>query len=161
MTKDFADFLASLNSVDAAYVVIGGVAVTRLIPYRTTADLDVLIEPTLENARKVRAALKRWGGFEPVYPPEDFIRGDILSFGGLLRVEIHSQPPGGEWGTVWSRREASDFLGVPTFFASTEDLISMKEAAGRPHKDLPDVRRLKKLLEKKAKPGRSPEKGKD
>ncbi len=50
MTKDFADFLASLNSEGAVYVVIGGIAVLSYVPYRTTRDLDVLIEPTLESA---------------------------------------------------------------------------------------------------------------
>lgn len=46
MTKDFADFLDALNREGAAYVVIGGMAVIALVPYRTTRDLDVLIEPT-------------------------------------------------------------------------------------------------------------------
>ena len=47
MTQDFADFLGALNREGAAYVVIGGMAVLALIPYRTTRDLDVLIEPTV------------------------------------------------------------------------------------------------------------------
>jgi len=56
MTRDFADFLTALNSEGVAYVVIGGMAVLSYIPYRTTRDLDVLIEPTPENA--ARAALR-------------------------------------------------------------------------------------------------------
>ena len=59
MTRDFADFLASLNSEGVAYVVIGGMAVLAHIPYRTTRDLDVLIEPTIENARKRRGMERR------------------------------------------------------------------------------------------------------
>lgn len=50
MTQDYADFLGALNREGAAYVVIGGMAVLALIPYRTTRDLDVLIEPTPEHA---------------------------------------------------------------------------------------------------------------
>src|SRR3989304_3416744 len=50
MTQDFADFLDALNSEGAAYVVIGGMAVMYHLPYRTTRDIDVLIQPTLENA---------------------------------------------------------------------------------------------------------------
>ena len=60
MAKDFADFLESLNREGVAYVVIGGIAVLAHIPYRTTRDLDVLIEPTLENARR-HAARSRPG----------------------------------------------------------------------------------------------------
>ena len=64
MTKDFADFLESLNREGVAYVVIGGMAVLAHVPYRTTRDLDVLIEPTLENAHKARRAVAAWGAFD-------------------------------------------------------------------------------------------------
>lgn len=93
--------------------------------------------------------MRRWGGFEPDYTAEDFISGDILSFGGLLRVEVHAAVPGAVWDGVWSRRVPGDFLGVPTFFASLDDLITMKEAAGRPEKDLPDLKRLRHLRERR------------
>lgn len=147
MTQDFADFLAALNNEGVSYVVIGGIAVLFHVPYRTTRDIDVLIEPTLENAQRVHAAVKNWGGFEPEFSPEEFISGDILSFGGLLRVEIHSNVPGVTWERVWENRIPSEFRGVPTHFATVEDLIAMKEAAGRPEKDLPDLRRLRQLQE--------------
>ncbi len=149
MTKDFADFLAALNSEGASYVVIGGMAVISLIPYRTTRDIDVLIEPTLENARRVREAVRKWGGFEPEFTAEEFISGDILSFGGLLRVEVHASVPGADWEGVWKRRVRGELLGVTTHFAALEDLIAMKEAAGRREKDLPDLKRLRRLLERR------------
>ena len=145
MTRDFADFLASLNSEGAAYVVIGGMAVAFYVPYRTTRDIDVLIEPTIENAGRVRRAVAQWGGFEPEYDEPAFISGDILSFGGLLRVEVHSRVPGVRWDRVWARRVAGTFGDVPTQFASLEDLIAMKAATGRKEKDLPDLSRLRKL----------------
>ena len=149
MTRDFSDFLIALNSEGASYVVIGGMAVLALVPYRTTRDLDVLIEPTNENAVRVRNAVRNWGGFEPEYPPQDFISGDILSFGGLLRVEVHSRVPGAVWEDVWRRRVQGELFGVPTSFASIDDLIAMKEAAGRREKDRPDLRRLKSLRDQR------------
>ncbi len=145
MTKDFADFLASLNSEGVAYVVIGGMAVLSHVPYRTTRDLDVLIEPTTENAHRARRAVQRWGGFDPDFSAEEFISGDILSFGGLLRVEVHSRVPGVTWESVWDRRVAGELLGVPTQFAGIDDLIAMKLATGRPDKDVPDLERLRRL----------------
>lgn len=151
MSRDFAEFLAALNKNDVAYVVIGGMAVLSHTPYRTTRDIDVLIEPTVDNARRARNAVRDWGGFEPEYSPEEFISGDILSFGGLLRVEIHSEVPGANWETVWRNRVAGELVGVPTCFAGIDDLIAMKRAAGRKEKDLPDLRRLERL---KARRGR-------
>lgn len=149
MTKDFADFLESLNREGVAYVVIGGMAVLAHIPYRTTRDLDVLIEPTLENAEKVRRAIAAWGSFEPEFTPSDFIAGDILSFGGLLRVEIHSRVPGVEWEDVWNGRVESEFLGVRTSFAGLDELIRMKRATGNAEKDLPDLQRLEAMRKRK------------
>ena len=148
MTQDFADFLASLNSEGAAYVVVGGMAVVFYVPYRTTRDIDVLIEPTIENARRVRRALQRWGGFEPEFGEDEFIAGDILSFGGLLRVEVHSRVPGVTWEQVWEHRVVAAFGDVPTQFASLDDLIAMKEATGRKEKDRPDLTRLRTLQAK-------------
>jgi len=145
MAKDFADFLESLNREGVAYVVIGGIAVLAHIPYRTTRDLDVLIEPTLGNAEKARRAVAAWGSFDPQYAPADFVSGDILSFGGLLRVEIHSRVPGVDWEDVWKGRVESTFLGVPTSFAGVDDLIRMKRATGNVEKDLPDVQRLEAI----------------
>jgi hypothetical protein len=43
---------------------------------------------------------------------------------------------------------SEEFLGVPTHFASLEDLIAMKEAAARPAKDVPDLKRLRKLKQR-------------
>ena len=152
MTKDFADFLESLNREGVAYVVIGGIAVLSHIPYRTTRDLDILIEPTIENARKSRRAVASWGSFEPEYTPEDFIAGDILSFGGLLRVEIHSRVPGVTWEEVWEGRVDGEFLGVRTFFAGVDELIRMKQATANIEKDLPDVQRLEALRRLRERP---------
>ncbi len=145
MTRDFADFLDALNSENAAYVVIGGMAVMFYIPYRTTRDIDVLVEPTPENAVRVRRAVARWGAFEPEFTAEEFVAGDILSFGGLLRVEVHSRVPGVTWDQIWEHRVPATFQDVPTSFASLDDLIAMKASTGRKEKDLPDLRRLRKL----------------
>jgi hypothetical protein len=151
MTQDFADFLAALNNEGVSYVVIGGMAVLAHIPYRTTRDIDVLIEPTLENAARVRGAVRRWGGFEPDFSVEDFVSGDVLSFGGLLRVDVHSRVDGSSWVEVRRRAVPGEFRGVPTLFASVEDLIAMKQAAARADKDLPDLERLR-LLQRKTRP---------
>ena len=149
MTKDFADFLECLNREGVAYVVIGGIAVLAHIPYRTTRDLDVLIQPTPENGGKARRAVAAWGSFEPEFTAAEFVSGDILSFGGLQSVEIHSRVPGVEWEDVWNGRVESELLGVPTSFAGVDELIRMKRATGNAEKDLPDVQRLEALRKRK------------
>lgn len=149
MTKGFSDFLSALNRENVRYVVFYGMAVLSYLPYRTTRDIDVLIEATPENAAAARRAVQPWGGFEPEFDVDDFLSGDILSFGGLLRVEVHTQVPGANWEQVWQRKVAGELAGVATFFVSLEDLIAMKAATGRPEKDLPDLERLKLPRERK------------
>ncbi len=113
MSKGFADFLNLLNREGVRYVVTGRMALLSLIPYRTTRDLDVLIEPTLENARRVRAAVRSWSGAEPRFTEKDFISGDILSFGGLLPVDVHSKVSGVDWGRYGSGVWKANFWASP------------------------------------------------
>jgi hypothetical protein len=148
VTADFADFLAALNSEGVDYVVIGGIAVLSYIPYRTTRDLDVLIEPSQENAARARRAVARWGGFEPQFAAEEFVAGDILSFGGLLRIDVHSRVPGATWDELKAGRVEGEFVGVKTWFAGLDQLIAMKAAAGSAEKDLPDLVRLREFRER-------------
>jgi hypothetical protein len=54
-------------------VVIGGIAVLRLVPHRTTREVDVLIEPTLVDAVRVRLVA---GGKAAGRPGED--RPDLV-----------------------------------------------------------------------------------
>ncbi len=148
MIRDFADFLAALNRNGVDYVVIGGMAVLAHVPYRTTRDLDVLVRPSPDNGRRARQAVAEWGGFEPVFAAEEFVSGDILSFGGMLRVEVHSLVPGTSWEQVEAGAVAGELLGVATRFAGPRELIAMKQATLREDKDLPDLERLRLLAER-------------
>ena len=47
-----------LNDHNVRYIVIGGIAVGVHAMGRTTFDLDITIEPTLENAKRVLDALE-------------------------------------------------------------------------------------------------------
>ena len=51
---------------------------------------------------------------------------------------------GVSFAEVWANRVEDRLGNTPAAFASLEDLIRMKEAAGRP-KDLEDLRVLRKL----------------
>lgn len=53
--------LASLNAHEVVYVVIGATAFPHHGYARATLDVDILIEPTAENAARIRAALIDYG----------------------------------------------------------------------------------------------------
>ena len=54
-----SSLLDALNAAKAEYLVVGGLAVQYYCPERQTYDLDLLINPTHENAKKVKEALLR------------------------------------------------------------------------------------------------------
>ena len=54
---DLVDLCRNLNAHGVRYVVIGGFAVIRHGYIRATADIDLLVENSIANIRKLRAAL--------------------------------------------------------------------------------------------------------
>lgn len=69
-TKDFEELLASLRSHGVRAVVVGGHAVAFHARPRFTKDIDILVEPTDANAKRLLAALEEFGfglSFEEVW----------------------------------------------------------------------------------------------
>jgi hypothetical protein len=74
---DISSILKSLNAQRVQYVVIGGMALPAHGYVRFTVDIDILIKPTRENARRTIAGLARVG-----YDVTD------LSIDGMLAKKI-------------------------------------------------------------------------
>jgi hypothetical protein len=56
--KDYEEFLELLNKHNVRYCVIGAFALAFHARPRYTKDLDILIEPKTDNAKKLLIALK-------------------------------------------------------------------------------------------------------
>ena len=141
---DIERLLRSLNARSVRYVVIGATAFPVHGYARATLDVDLFIEPELGNAERVRAALAEFG-----YDVTDVTVDDLLSKKLLIRqyrlqTDIHPFVKGVTFDVVWANRVTGRIGETSTAFASLDDLIAMKEAAGRP-KDLEDLRVLKEL----------------
>ena len=61
LTTDWREFLSLLISHRVKFVVVGGHAVAVHARARTTEDLDVFVEASLANARRLRAVLVEFG----------------------------------------------------------------------------------------------------
>ncbi len=57
LLKELVKLCAALNSAKIKYVVVGGCAVVLHGYYRTTHDIDLLVEPSLENVKKLKDVL--------------------------------------------------------------------------------------------------------
>ena len=141
--------LRSLNDADVRYVVIGATAFAAHGWVRATADLDLFVDDEPANLGRLRACLERFGYDVTDASVEDFGRYKILLRQYDLPLDLHPFVTGGlPFAEVWGRRLVTDLGGVPVPFASLDDLISMKRAAGRP-KDLQDLRELERLKDAK------------
>ena len=138
--------LRSLNARRARYVIIGATAFPVHGYARATLDVDLFIQPIEENARRVREALSDFGYDVSDLTVEDLLRKKVLIQQYVLQTDLHPFVAGATFEEVWDHRIESRLGQTPTAFASLDDLIRMKQAAGRP-KDLEDLKALLKLRE--------------
>ena len=94
---------------------------------RATEDIDILIEPTLENAARVLQALEGVGyGFAAEFTPEEIVRKPVTIIGDSPRVDILTRA----WNLLWKdahpRAAVFEIEGVSIPTASIEDLIASK-----------------------------------
>lgn len=136
--------LKSLNENDVKYVVIGAMAGVAHGYVRTTQDIDIFVEPSRENIEKAIKALTRCGYDMADVSVEDAMNYKILLRGYILKTDIHPFVKGVEWKAVWENRVSFMMEGERVNFASLEDLIEMKKAAGR-SQDLEDLRHLEEI----------------
>ncbi len=152
-TPDFRlhSLLRSLTEGGVDFVVIGGVAVIMQASPRFTKDLDICYDPGHENLERLAAVLvkleaKLRGVDEdlPFVPDARTLRRtQILTLttvdGGMdLLVDPDGSP---SYSALRRRASRVEFDGVSVLVASVDDLIAMKQAAGRPQ-DLVDLESL-------------------
>ena len=69
---DFKDFLRLLNSYDVRYLLVGGYAVGYHGYPRATADMDIFVAISTDNAAKLVNVFSRFGMNDPKLSPELF-----------------------------------------------------------------------------------------
>lgn len=145
---DIEGLLKSLNAHSVRYVVIGATAFPVHGYARATLDLDLFIEPTAENAARAREAMVAFGYDMSDVAVDEMLVKKILIRQYMLETDLHPFVKGATFSEVWARRVEDRIGETRAAFAGLDDLIRMKEAAGRP-KDLEDLRVLRKLRDEK------------
>lgn len=145
---DIERLLRSLNARSVRYVVIGAAAFPIHGYARATLDVDLFVEPLRENAERTRDALAEFGYDVAGLTVEDLLSMKVLIRQYRLQTDVHPFVKGVTFEQVWANRVSGMLGETPTAFASLDDLIAMKKAAGRP-KDVEDLRVLQELKERK------------
>lgn len=151
--------LTTIVEHDVEFIVVGGYAVAAHGYVRATKDIDICPEPSGDNRGKLAEALVDLQA-EPIGVDEFFgefdLRPDLegLTAGGNWvlttkygRLDVMQYleglgSDGGGWAELRPHAVSRRFLGHDCLFCSYDDLLRMKQAAGRPQ-DLVDIQNLK------------------
>jgi predicted nucleotidyltransferase len=151
---DTENLLKSLNAHNVEFVIIGATAFPIHGYARATLDLDIFIRPDPQNASRLMDALRDFGYDLADITLEDLLTKKVLIRQYLVETDIHPFVSGLTFDQVWKNKVAGTYGREKVYYSSLDDLIIMKQAAGRP-KDLEDLRVLKVLRQKKNTPSKS------
>ena len=138
----------ALADHNVRYIMIGGFAVNFHGFSRTTGDLDLWIDDSLENRKNLAAAFTEmfqtdYSSFETM----QFIPGwTSFRFQSGFEIDIMTDVKGlgkENFDQCFEMAPVSDILGIPVRFLHYNHLIRSKEAANRP-RDQWDIEELKK-----------------
>ncbi|MEW6686046.1 MAG: hypothetical protein AB1393_07565 [Candidatus Edwardsbacteria bacterium] len=138
--KDYEELLGLLNKNRVKYCIIGSYAVAFYAKPRYTKDMDILVEPNIENGKRIVKALNEFG-FESLNLNEkDFSQeGRIIQLGyEPVRVDIITSIEGCNFKQIWENKEMGNYGKQKVFFIGINELIKNKQASNR-HQDKADL----------------------
>ena len=146
LPPDWREFFAELQAHEVRFVVIGALAVAVHAEPRFSEDLDVFVQPSTGNARKLHAALTAFGFGEAVPKASELAKaGPIWMLGRKpLRIDILTEISGVSWDEAWRGHITVELDEMPLPVLGRAQLIANKRASGRP-KDLRDLEVLENL----------------
>lgn len=142
---DIKRLLRSLKDHNVRFLVIGAWALPAHGFSRTTADVDIFIQPTVSNAKRVLGALQSIGyRVLDAVTVETVLTRKVLLREYILQTDIHPFVKGIDFRAAWNHRMKTVIEGIEVFVPSLDDLIKMKKAAGRA-KDKIDLEMLERI----------------
>ncbi len=146
ISSDYRDILSVFIEEGVEYLVVGAYALAAHGLPRATGDIDLWVNATSENARKVWRSLKKFGAPLSQIDSKDFEGPGIVYQIGVPpnRIDILTSIDGVEFADAWSSRYQVDIEELTVPVISREHLILNKKTAGRPQ-DLVDIAQLEAM----------------
>jgi hypothetical protein len=138
--QDFKDLLALFNAHKVDYIIVGAHALAYHGAPRYTGDMDVLVRPDLENARRILDVLEEFGFGSLGLRIEDFTSPDKVVQLGVapVRIDIVTSITGVSWEEAAAGRVTGTYGGLEVYYLGKKQFILNKRAIGR-KKDLADL----------------------
>jgi hypothetical protein len=143
---DFRDFIQSLNTNEVEYLLVGGYAVILHGYRRTTGDIDIWVNTTLNNLEKLKKAFLQFG-----LPTHDLTEAkflhdnsiDVFTYGRPpVSIDIMKAVKGLQFDEAFASSEIYVEDNLQIRFINYNQLIKAKQSSGR-HKDMDDIEKLK------------------
>lgn len=139
-----AEVCSRLNEHEVRYVLIGATAMQLWGTSRATRDIDLLIEPTLKNARRALDALADIGfGYAKHWSPEEILAKSVTVIGDSPRIDLFTVAWSLRYAEAVAAASSIDLEGVAIPTASIDHLIASKRT-GR-LQDAADIEALEAL----------------
>jgi len=141
--KDFKELLELFNAHKVEYLVVGGYALAFHGAPRFTGDIDLLVKPDSENAKRILAALAEFGFGSLDISEDDFtVLQRVVQLGvPPVRIDIMTSLTGILYEKAMAGMVPGNYGEISVHFIGKEDLIANKKALGR-KKDLADIEAL-------------------
>ncbi len=159
LDEEFIAFWRSLNEHQVRYIMVDGLATFFHGYNRVTEDVDMWIDDTLDNRKRLRAAFRdlQYGDMESLETME-FVPGWTTFYAAGVELDIMTSMKGLEdesFADCYTMAAFVTLEGVKVSFLHINHLIANKKAVNRPkdQMDVVQLEEIKKLKEKESKPG--------
>jgi hypothetical protein len=131
--KDYEELLKLFNKHKVRYCIVGAYAVAFYARPRYTKDIDILIEPDIENGKRIMSALDEFGFGSLNLSEEDFSKkGKIIQLGyEPVQVDIITSIQGCNFKQAWKNRVLGTYGKEKVYFIGINELIKNKEISNR------------------------------
>ena len=149
LDPDFEDFIKLLNQYEVEYMIIGGYAMAFHGRPRYTGDLDIWINISESNAKKMLKVLEEFGFSSLNFREEDFMKENLINQIGYppLRIDILTSIDGINFNDAYPQRQVIIIEDFSANYIGLNELIQNKNASGR-QQDLVDVKTLQQNTKK-------------
>lgn len=141
--KDFKELLELFNEHKIEYMIVGAYALAYHGAPRFTGDIDIFVEPSPENAKKILLALSDFGFGSLNLKNEDFQNPNSVVQLGVppVRIDIITSLTGVTWDEADQGKVVGLYGDISVYFLGKKQFIANKRAIGR-KKDLADIEAL-------------------
>jgi len=131
--KDYEEFLELLNNHKVRYCIIGSYALSFHARPRYTKDIDILVDASAKNAKKILSALNDFGFGSLNLRVEDFSeKGNIIQLGyEPVRIDIITSLEGLNFSDIWEKRVQGPYGSQMVNFIDRQNLIKSKKISNR------------------------------